>query len=254
MGVLGCWGRGCSETGFFLLEMVGFLGRFGVFWGKNWGFFGKSFWVVFFGKIGFGGGGGKWGFLGVGFVISRESFWVKYGGFFGINGGGGLVKSGVCFCKKKGGGFWHIARGGLVRTSLRLRVCCFQHSRVSFSPLHRRNGYDVKPLPYSEWRQQLMTAISSQSESDPNALTAILPTFTENWLDTRIRPKWERTNTDAGLATVPGGFPFPDIDSTMDIYLQYLVDVGFLQPNQKLKPTGKAHLLITRVAPRPDQR
>eukprot|EP00667_Euglena_gracilis_P000671 EG_transcript_671 len=119
----------------------------------------------------------------------------------------------------------------------------------------RRNGYAVTPVPYAEWRQRLIAAIAGQGDSaEPNALTAILPTFTENWLDTRIRPKWERTNLDAGLASVPGGFAFPDIDATMDVYLQYLVDLGFMPPNDRLKPSGKTHLLITRIAPRPDQR
>eukprot|EP01062_Namystynia_karyoxenos_P038724 TRINITY_DN2813_c0_g2_i1.p1 TRINITY_DN2813_c0_g2~~TRINITY_DN2813_c0_g2_i1.p1 ORF type:complete len:1574 (+),score=501.35 TRINITY_DN2813_c0_g2_i1:709-4722(+) len=87
----------------------------------------------------------------------------------------------------------------------------------------RRQGYELRGLPYAEWRGLLLSTVEAGT---PNELAAIVSHFTPSWEeDMRARPVYDRTNVAAALQ---GRVPFPDVGESFDAAVAYFVSVGFL--------------------------
>ncbi|GAB5360383.1 hypothetical protein AAMO2058_000623000 [Amorphochlora amoebiformis] len=103
-------------------------------------------------------------------------------------------------------------------------------------------GYNLRGMPYSEWRQKLLKAVESGAE---NPLAAVVGNFSEGWMAGLPNPKYEMKNADVHLKGSKSNIIrwsddkenppqreicCPDIEELVPAYLGYLVGCKFLDP------------------------
>jgi len=91
-------------------------------------------------------------------------------------------------------------------------------------------GYDVKELPYAQWRSKLIEL----PEEDDNALHAVSSIFTDGYEDQLQNPPLQRANTESDLQA--SGTQNEAILRHLPLYFSYLVRSKFLPPPANFTP------------------